>query len=67
MVDTVYAAAEIYQTTDQSTDFQDTEQFVDRRLEEVRILGSAVGDTLEWAGFQGGALVNLLRSKGVRI
>lgn len=63
----VYAAAEVYQTTDQSTDFKDTEQFLDRRLEEVRIMGSAVGTTMEWVGFQAGAMVNLLRSKGVRI
>lgn len=63
----VYAATEIYQTTDQSTEFRDTEMFLDRRLEEVRVLGSAVGSTVEWAGFQAGAMVNLLRSKGVRI
>jgi ubiquinone biosynthesis protein COQ9 len=63
----VYAATEVYQTTDQSTDFKDTEQFLDRRLEEVRMVGGAVSGTLEWAGFQGGALLNLLRSKGVRI
>lgn len=63
----VYAATETYQTQDQSTDFKDTEAFLDRRLEEVRIMGSAVGNSLQWAGFQAGAFVNLMRSKGVRI
>ena len=63
----VYAAAELYQTTDRSTEFRDTEMFLDRRLEEVRTVGGAVGNTMEWAGFQGGAFVNLMRSKGVRI
>jgi ubiquinone biosynthesis protein COQ9 len=63
----IYAATEVFQTTDQSTDFKDTEQFLDRRLEELRTVGGAISGTLEWAGFQGGALVNLLRSKGVRI
>ncbi|KAF2722309.1 ubiquinone biosynthesis protein COQ9, mitochondrial precursor [Polychaeton citri CBS 116435] len=63
----VYAAAEVYQTQDQSTGFRDTDAFVDRRLEDVRVLGTAVGSTIEWAGFQAGAMVNLLRSKGVRI
>jgi len=63
----IYAAAEVYQTTDRSTEFRDTERFLDRRLEESRVVGGAVGSTIEWAGFQGGALVNLLRSKGVRI
>ncbi|KAK5692185.1 Ubiquinone biosynthesis protein coq9, mitochondrial [Elasticomyces elasticus] len=63
----IYAATEMYQTTDQSTEYRDTEHFLNRRLEESRVAGSAVGNTLEWVGFQGGAMVNLLRSKGVRI
>ena len=63
----VYAATEVFQTTDQSTDFRDTEEFLDRRLEEFRVVRSAVNNTAEWLGFQGGAFVNLLRSKGVRI
>jgi ubiquinone biosynthesis protein COQ9 len=63
----VYAATEMYQTQDQSTDFKDTEAFLDRRLDEVRVLGGAVGGTLQWAGFQAGSVVNLLRSKGVRV
>jgi ubiquinone biosynthesis protein COQ9 len=63
----VYAATEIFQTTDQSTDYRDTEQFLDRRLDELRVVGGAVSSTLGWAGFQAGAMVNLLRSKGVRI
>ncbi|EMC95588.1 hypothetical protein BAUCODRAFT_41292, partial [Baudoinia panamericana UAMH 10762] len=63
----VYAAAEVYQTTDQSTEFRDTEQFVDRRLEEVRVMGSAVAGTLRFLNFEAGTSVNLLRSKGVRI
>lgn len=63
----VYAATEIYQSQDQSTDFKDTEAFLDRRLEEVRTVGGAIGSTLQWAGFQAGATVNMLRSKGVRI
>ncbi len=63
----IYAATEVYQTTDQSTDFRDTEQFLDRRLSELRTAGSAVSSTLQWAGFQGTSMVNLLRSKGVPI
>ena len=63
----IYAATEMYQTTDQSTDFRDTEQFLDRRLDELRVMGGAVSNTIEWASFQAGGMVNLLRSKGVRI
>jgi len=63
----IYAATELYQTTDQSTDMKDTEQFLDRRLEEARVLGSAAGNVTQWAGFQGVAAVNMMRSMGVRI
>lgn len=63
----IYAATEVYQTTDQSTNFKDTEEFLDRRLDDLRVAGSAVSNTMEWIGFQRGAMVNLLRSKGVRI
>ncbi|KAG8629406.1 hypothetical protein KVT40_003271 [Elsinoe batatas] len=63
----VYAAAEIFQSQDQSTEFKDTEQFVNRRLEEVRTLGGAISNFGEWASFQGTAAVNLARSLGARI
>lgn len=64
---TIYAATEVFQTTDQSTDGKDTEAFLDRRLEESRVLGSAVRNLGEWASFQGVAAVNLARSWGMRI
>jgi len=63
----IYAATELYQTTDRSTDMKDTEQFLDRRLEEARVLGSAFSNVTQWAGFQGVAAVNMVRSMGVRI
>jgi ubiquinone biosynthesis protein COQ9 len=63
----VYAATEVFQSTDQSTDFRDTEQFLDRRLEDLRTVGGAMSNTVQWLGFQGGSFVNLLRSKGVRV
>ncbi|KAI7547476.1 hypothetical protein KC331_g4997 [Hortaea werneckii] len=46
---------------------REVEEFLDRRLEEVRVLGGAVGNAMQWAGFQARGLVNLVRSKGVRI
>ncbi|PNS17812.1 Ubiquinone biosynthesis protein coq9, mitochondrial [Sphaceloma murrayae] len=63
----VYAAAEVFQTQDQSTEYKDTREFVGRRLEEVRVLGGAVRNVGEWMGFQGTAAVNLARSMGMRI
>lgn len=63
----VYAATETFQTRDQSSGFVDTEGFLDRRLQEVRTLGGAWRNVGQWAGFQGIAAVNLVRSLGVRI
>ncbi|KAF1356801.1 COQ9-domain-containing protein [Delphinella strobiligena] len=63
----IYAATEVYQTTDRSTDFRDTAEFLDRRLNESRILGSSWKNVTEWAQFQGMAGVNLARSWGMRI
>jgi len=63
----VYAATEVFMTQDQSSDFKDTEKFLDTRLEEVVKAGGALQDAGEWLGFTGHSIVNVLRSKGMRI
>lgn len=63
----VYAATEVFQTQDQSTDFIDTEMFLDARLRELRKAGTATSAVGEWLGYTGHSVVNVLRSKGVRI
>ncbi|KAH0387876.1 ubiquinone biosynthesis protein COQ9, partial [Aureobasidium melanogenum] len=63
----IYAATETYSTTDQSTDFRDTEEFLNRRLEDARVVGGAWRNFKEWIGFQGIATVNMARNFGVRI
>jgi ubiquinone biosynthesis protein COQ9 len=64
---TIYAATELFMTTDKSEGFQDTRGFLDRRFRDVQVVGSAMGNLGEWAGFTASAGVNVLRSKGVRI
>lgn len=63
----VYAASEMFMTQDKSANFKDTEEFVDRRLEDVQKIGSITGAVLQWYGFTGLATVNVLRSWGARI
>ena len=63
----VYSAAEVFMSTDGSAGFGETEEFLDRRLREVRSLGGGVGAVGEWVEVSGRGLVNVLRSKGVRI
>lgn len=63
----IYAAAELFQTTDQSPGFRETRAFLRRRLAEAAEAGNAVRSVGEWLGFTASAAVNLLRSKGLRI
>ena len=63
----IYAATEVFQTQDQSTEFKDTERFLDDRLESLRWAGGVLGNVGEWVGFTGRSAINVLRSKGVRI
>ena len=67
LLSAVYAATETFMTQDQSTEFKDTERFLDRRLEDVRILGQGASDIGQYLGFAGISTVNVLRSWGVRV
>ena len=63
----VYASSDLFMTTDTSKDFKDTEEFVERRLEDVQTLGGTVGHLGQFVGFWAGSSVNLARSWGMRI
>lgn len=63
----IYASTELFMTTDHSSNFSETRQFLDRRFEDSFELGKMVGGVGQWAGFTAGAAINVLRSKGVRI
>ena len=64
---TIYAASELFMTTDQSTEFRDTREFMERRFKDVQAMGDVVGGLGRWAAFTTRAGINVLRSKGVRI
>ena len=63
----VYVASETFMTQDQSSNFKDTEKFLDRRLEDMRVLGQGAADVGQFVGFAGISTVNILRSWNVRI
>ncbi|KPI42683.1 Ubiquinone biosynthesis protein coq9, mitochondrial [Cyphellophora attinorum] len=63
----VYASSELFMTTDTSSDFAMTEEFVERRLEAVQKVGGAIGGLSQYAGFWAGNGLNLARSWGMRI
>lgn len=63
----IYVSAELFMTDDRSVDFADTKAFLRRRFREAGDLGGVMGAVGEWLSFTGGAAVNVLRSKGVRV
>lgn len=64
---TIYAAAEVFMTQDQSKNFKETESFLDSRLEDLRTLGTTTSAVSQWLDYTGHSIVNALRSKGMRI
>ena len=63
----IYASAELFMTTDTSNDFQATEDFLTRRLEEGVALRNLLGGIGSWAAMQAGGVADGLRSKGLWI
>jgi ubiquinone biosynthesis protein COQ9 len=63
----VYAAADLFMTTDSSEGFTETRDFLERRFEDISKAGTAINDLGQWLGFTTRASINVLRSKGFRI
>lgn len=63
----IYASSEMFMTQDKSKDHKDTEDFVDRRLEDVMRVGRTASSVTQWSAFTGLATINVLRSWGARI
>jgi len=63
----VYAAAELFMTTDRTPDYRDTRDFLRRRFGETQELGGYARSLGQWVGFTAAAGMNVLRSKGVGI
>lgn len=63
----VYASSEVFMTQDKSKDYKDTEEFVDRRLQDVMRVGRTASSITEWSAFTGLATINVLRSWGARV
>jgi len=63
----LFSAAEVYQTQDKTPGRADTERLVDSRLSDIKATAAGASAVAEWAGFAAHSLLNVLRSKGVRI
>jgi ubiquinone biosynthesis protein COQ9 len=63
----LYASSELFMTTDTSKDLAATEEFVDRRLEDVQKVGGTIRGLGQFAGYWAGSSLDLGRSWGMRI
>jgi ubiquinone biosynthesis protein COQ9 len=63
----IYSASEVFMTTDKSPNFEATEEFLDRRLEDAKEVGRVVGGLGKYAGFWAGSALSWGRSMGMRI
>ena len=63
----IYSLTELFMTQDTSPAFKETENFLDRRLEEAHALRKAAVGIADWVGFSTNAAINVLRSKGLNI
>ncbi|KAK9237332.1 ubiquinone biosynthesis protein COQ9 [Lipomyces kononenkoae] len=59
----VYSSTELYMTQDNSPGFENTYEFLDRRLAGVQSAGSSISSMMTWATFTGIASINLLQSQ----
>lgn len=63
----IYAASELFMTTDKTDGYKETRAFMERRFGDVQVVGGAVGSLGQWVGFNARAGLNVLRSKGARV
>ena len=63
----IYASSELFMTTDSTKDFDATEEFLDRRLSDVKNTGATMAGFAQLMGFWAGSSVNLARSWGMRV
>ncbi|KAF8543060.1 COQ9-domain-containing protein [Trichophaea hybrida] len=66
MLSGVYSSTELFMTTDKSSDFEATWEFLDRRLEDVASIGNVTRNAGSYVSFTASAVGNILRSKNVR-
>lgn len=63
----VYAASETFMSVDKSPGFRDTEEFLERRLDDAKTLGSMAGSLSQYAGWWAGNGLGLARAWGMKV
>lgn len=63
----VYAATEVFMSTDKSKGFEETGEFLDRRLEGARAVGGVVGGARDYASWWAGNGIGLARAWGLKV
>ncbi|KAK6352811.1 Ubiquinone biosynthesis protein coq9, mitochondrial [Orbilia brochopaga] len=67
ILSSIYAATEVYMTQDKSESFANTWTFLDRRLADSRSMGTTIGRMGQYVDYARYNIINVLRSKGLKI
>jgi ubiquinone biosynthesis protein COQ9 len=59
----VYTSTELFMTSDQSDGYKNTRQFLDRRLNDVGLIGKGMNDLKQTIGFISGQFCSIISSK----
>ncbi|KAG9287131.1 hypothetical protein G9A89_001025 [Geosiphon pyriformis] len=62
----IYSATELYMTQDKSPDFQETWAFLDRRLQEIAVLGKTIHEINKFSSFFKRSIAGALESKRIK-
>lgn len=63
----VYASSEVFMTTDKSSGYTDTGDFVERRLGDTKLVGGTIGGLRDYAGWWAGNGLGLARAWGMKV
>ncbi|KAJ6263762.1 Ubiquinone biosynthesis protein coq9, mitochondrial [Drechslerella dactyloides] len=67
ILSSIYAATEVYMTQDKSESFTNTWTFLDKRLADSRSMGTTIGRMGKYLDYARYNIINVLRSKGLKI
>ncbi|KAH0538512.1 hypothetical protein FGG08_004899 [Glutinoglossum americanum] len=63
----IYSSTELFMTQDKSKAFAGTQKFLDRRFEDVRVVGRGISNIGNYLDYTAHSFINVLRSKGAKI
>ncbi|CAI5756265.1 unnamed protein product [Candida verbasci] len=65
-IGSIYVKSELFMLNDTSENFENTQEFVDKKIDEFKMLSDTYNNIEQWAIFNGISLINLIKSQLIR-